>query len=1043
MSASSSVLKRLSALNRSGRLAKPLQYAHVKAILVEVGEDTVLHILDQLDQQAEEVDDPADFVTSAAQSVGGASVGQPPMPKRVAGPGHSKGGPGMIARRLGSLNASQRLQQPIDLSRVEGPLSSLGMGKAMTILQGLEDAAEDILDPTAYIRTAVLGAGGLVPDEDEEVEEEAEEEEQGNEEDEQNWYVQAEPDDELEEVEVEVEDPPQRSAPSRPAKGEGKHRQNVKVEPGHRAWFAKTEDLTEAERIERRVNWLNRNAGLAIPIDLEILPALESIGFQQSMRVLRRLEENAGATPDPNSFIRDLVGRSGWIWGKPDVIDEDTKVAKRVAWLNQFGCLNKPIEWAEVADVLDGLKVAHAMVLLRELEMQGRKVLDPTEYIKRTAELAGGDDIELPALGADSVTQRIEELNSSGMLGGKIDGTLSAGLQSLGEEEAMKLLQEVADKGSSVKDPSGYVRFKLKARLASKGLSLEEGQGDAGMKILKRVEWLNDYGGLVQDIDYSKVSAALEKVGVDHAMTLLKQLEDQRQGVQNPTAFILNSLRSSAKRAGNAISAADDDAPRPPAAAPPSRAITGKEPTSPLQALNDFMAFLHKRGLKHVRLSEVANALDALGTDRVMRILREMKERGLGLDDPVSYIKAAAQRSSSKVKTEPSYEEPDDADDVSKRTSRIKWLNQFAGLTQPVNIDEVIGALYCLGVPQSMTILRSLQERGSSATDPTRFIKSAVQQANTAGLVEEEDEDAEEDEQAEEELPEEEGADGAGEEWEEIEEEQDGWEADGTDELDLGGWEAEEGEEEEDEAVPPPAKKAKMRATDESSARKEEERRNMPRRVVGGITGYKQLVPSRATSKRSYEGRVKQEPKVEEEEEEEGEEPDEAAVPKEPSSPPKKKGSFLPFTPQEKMVQVRDYAKKNGLYLDDGCLKAMARLPFYRAKELIEEVLLGGRKRQGVSNPSRYLTLAVQKMSVGLGVEQGILMELAVSLGVVLNNDCLDELASIPRQDSHSIVRELSKNPEVRSDPMRYIRTEVLKCRAQKDARPFGKSSGP
>jgi len=434
----------------------------------------------------------------------------------------------------------------------------------------------------------------------------------------------------------------------------------------------------------------------------------------------------------------------------------------------------------------------------------------------------------------------------------------------------------------------------------------------------------------------------------------------------------------------------------------------------------------------------VANALDALGTDRVMLILGEMKERGLGLDDPVSYIKAAAQRSS-KVKTEPSYQEPEDADDVSKLTSRIKWLNQFAGLTQPVNIDEVIGALYCLGVPQSMTILRSLQERGSSVTDPTRFIKSAVQQANTAGLgEEEEDEDAEE-EQAEEELPEEEGANGAGEEWEEIEEEKDGLDAEGTDELDLGGWDAEEVEEEEDEAAPPPAKKAKTRA-DVSSARKEEERRNMPRRVVGGITGYKQLIPSRATSKRSYEGRVKQEPKVEEEEEEEVEEPDEAAVPKEPSSPPKKKGSFLPFTPQEKMVQVRDYAKKNGLYLDDGCLKAMARLPFYRAKELIEEVLLGGRKRQGVSNPSRYLTLAVQKMSVGLGVEQGILMELAVSLGVVLNNDCLDELASLPRQDSHSILRVLSKNSEVRADPIRYIRTEVLKCRAHKDARPFGKS---
>ncbi|CAE7723319.1 unnamed protein product, partial [Symbiodinium pilosum] len=59
-------------------------------------------------------------------------------------------------------------------------------------------------------------------------------------------------------------------------------------------------------------------------------------------------------------------------------------------------------------------------------------------------------------------------------------------------------------------------------------------------------------------------------------------------------------------------------------------------------------------------------------------------------------------------------------------------------------------------------------------------------------------------------------------------------------------------------------------------------------------------------------------------------------------------------------------ASKNSLYLDDECIKALSRLPFFRAKDLIEEVLLGGRRREGVSNPSRYLMSAVKKMSVGL-----------------------------------------------------------------------------
>merc|ERR1712003_111385 len=100
------------------------------------------------------------------------------------------------------------------------------------------------------------------------------------------------------------------------------------------------------------------------------------------------------------------------------------------------------------------------------------------------------------------------------------------------------------------------------------------------------------------------------------------------------------------------------------------------------------------------------------------------------------------------------------------------------------------------------------------------------------------------------------------------------------------------------------------------------------------------------------------------------------------------------------------------------------------AKDLIDEVLLGGRDRQGVRNPSRYLMLGCQKMTGGLGVEQGLAMELAVSLGVVLNNDALDELASIPRKESHALIRELAKDDEARKDPMGFIQTETRRIRA-------------
>merc|ERR1712007_289884 len=129
--------------------------------------------------------------------------------------------------------------------------------------------------------------------------------------------------------------------------------------------------------------------------------------------------------------------------------------------------------------------------------------------------------------------------------------------------------------------------------------------------------------------------------------------------------------------------------------------------------------------------------------------------------------------------------------------------------------------------------------------------------------------------------------------------------------------------------------------------------------------------------------------------------------------------------PQEKMIQVRELALKHNLNLDQLCLKSLARLPYFKAKDMIDDVLLGGRNRKGVANPSRYLTIACQKMTVGLGVEQGIAMELAVSLGVVLNNDALDELAAIPRKESHAIIHELARDADARLEPMIYIVREV------------------
>ncbi|CAJ1392220.1 unnamed protein product [Effrenium voratum] len=490
-----------------------------------------------------------------------------------------------------------------------------------------------------------------------------------------------------------------------------------------------------------------------------------------------------------DKLLRDLPAMGAWIWSQPWLIDDDTKVAKRVAWLNKFGHLAQPIDWPEVADLLDSLKVPQAMVLLQELEMQGNKVADPTDFIKRAVAVAqvGGDEIE-PA--GSAVTARIAELNESGTLAAPIDITVGEDLARLPESDALELLQEVASRGAGVKNPTGAIRFKLKARLAV----LDDS------KILKR----------------SRPAVA--------------------------SAFASKKAK-----------------------------VQQEKPVTPLQAVQQ--------------------------ANRAGSIFEAKKEE------------------------EEEQELPEPEQEHEHQEAVDEWWAE----------EEVVTEDYSEKA-EEMDALDQDWFDWAAADEP---VKKPRTSAAELGL----------------------------------------------------------------QALPLPRKK---------------EARAAPR-VVGGLTGYRQLVPARATAQRSYEG-VKQEP--------------ESSVQK--PAPVSGASSRLPITPQEKMSQVRNYAWKRKLQLNEESLKGLARLPFYRAKDLIEEVILGGRKRQGVNNPSRYIINAVQKLSVGL-VPQGIAMELAVSLGVVLNNDALDELASIPRQESHGIIRELARNPALRGDPMQYIQQEVSKCRDQMD----------
>jgi len=473
--------------------------------------------------------------------------------------------------------------------------------------------------------------------------------------------------------------------------------------------------------------------------------------------------------------------------------------------------------------------------------------------------------------------------------------------------------------------------------------------------------------------------------------------------------------------------------------------------------LSGLVGILNKKSKTHFKLSDVASALDTLGPS-AQSVLQEMVEKRLGLDDPATYINAAAFKASKAKKR------GGEEDDVQKLTRKMNWLNQFGGLVETIKLEEVVGALYCLGIPQSMAILKGLQERGSRVNDPTKYIKTAIQRANsivtTKAEPEPEDDDMENSEQVAEAAYYHAEADGY--DFEDPAEERaealEGQEA-AAEAGDMYLYDEEAGnaaemeaaaavvdaemanwEEQEQNAVPATRTvPSEVRAMISNRNRrtsyypatepKETEKKatSTVKRVVGAVTGYNRQVPREAKKSAKVAPRTLLETK----QEPEGDE----ATPEVAAS---SKTAALPITPQEKLVQVRNLALKVKLDLDDNALKSLARLPFYKARALIDEVCMGGKNRHGVHDPSRYITQNVQRMSLGLGVEQGLAMEMAVSMGVVLNNEALEELASLPRKESHAIIREVSLSDEARASPITYIKAQVARMRAASEARPFG-----
>lgn len=337
-----------------------------------------------------------------------------------------------------------------------------------------------------------------------------------------------------------------------------------------------------------------------------------------------------------------------------------------------------------------------------------------------------------------ALRKRVGWLNSKGGFDNSIlyDKVLEAVQQTgVNHDIIMKVLKELEAKGSEVKDPTAYVTSALRkvgggggqkrswaadeAAPAQKRQKGSSGWGDdLERKLKKRVGWLNKEGGFGNNLVYDKIVEAAVGLDENSVMKILKNLEEKGASVNDPTSWVTAALRKEGGGRGGggggtwsnpAASYVDD---------------IDRKLRKRIGWLNNQGGF--QNGLMYEKVAEAAIGLEE---STIMRILKNLEEKGPSVNEPTSWVTSALRkegRSASWALAVPSSGSgPDDMDHRLRK--RITWLNNTGGFGNEIRYDKIAEAAW--GLPEStvMTILKKMEEKGAEEVkDPTAYVTSAI-----------------------------------------------------------------------------------------------------------------------------------------------------------------------------------------------------------------------------------------------------------------------------------------------------------------------------
>lgn len=378
------------------------------------------------------------------------------------------------------------------------------------------------------------------------------------------------------------------------------------------------------QQLRRRVRWLNNEGGFENKIVYsKIAEAAVGLESGQVMDVFKYLEERWEFVDDPTAWVCSALRKmpsgggmtggsrggygaayapgAGGSWasaglghagpggggggkgassswsrgeGKGDSYDDfDSKLWRRIVWLNSSGGFQNSIQYPQVAEAAEGVDNAKVFDLLNHLEANWQKVGDPTRWVCSSLQKARGG-------GAGSgggywnenkdreIRRRVRALNNEGGFENTIVyDKIAEAAQGVDLHKVLELLQRLEENWENVGDPNAWVCTGLRnigggaGYSGSGGSSGYGGYGGGGAqsqrddaefdrKLRTRVRWLNNEGGFENNINYSKISQAANGVSSEKVLSALKYLEDKGPAsVDDPTAWVCAGL-SKVRRGG-------------------------------------------------------------------------------------------------------------------------------------------------------------------------------------------------------------------------------------------------------------------------------------------------------------------------------------------------------------------------------------------------------------------------------------------------------------------------------------------------------------